>query len=225
MQADPAPKPKAVILISGNGSNLQAFIDEIATESLNMEISAVISNRPDAYGLTRALEAGIKTHGLDHKRFESRELFDLEIIKIVEGYQPDLIILAGYMRILTNDFVKRYQGKLINIHPSLLPKYPGLNTHRRAIENNDSVHGVTVHFVVPELDAGPNIVQAEVNVRPNDTAETLAQRVQEQEHVIYPIAVKWFIEGRLQLVGDHVELDSTPLPESGLILDSKKVLH
>lgn len=225
MDAEQAKPPKALILISGSGSNLQAFIDQRDSQELNIDIVAVISNEPDAFGLERANNAGIATHAVNHRDFKQRELFDLELIRLIDRYEADMIILAGFMRILSTDFVRRYQGKLLNIHPSLLPKYPGLNTHQRAIDSGDKVHGVTVHFVVPELDAGPNIIQAQVPVLSNDTVATLAARIQAQEHIIYPIAVKWFAEGRLQLVDDKSQLDRTDLPTSGLVLDSPHTLH
>jgi phosphoribosylglycinamide formyltransferase-1 len=225
MEAEPFKAPKAVVLISGSGSNLQTLIDQIESKELNMEIAAVISNEPEAHGLVRAQNVNIKTHAINHREFAQRELFDVELIRVIDRYQADIIILAGFMRILSSDFVRRYQGKLLNIHPSLLPKYPGLHTHQRAIENGDKIHGVTVHFVVPELDAGPNIIQAEVPVLSNDTPQTLAARVQAQEHVIYPIAVKWFAEGRLQLQDGKSQLDHVDLPISGLVLDSPHTLH
>lgn len=225
MQSEPAPLPKAVVLISGSGSNLQAIIDEVTAGELPLEIAAVISNVPEAYGIQRAEEAEIKTHSLDHRKFAQRELFDAELIRTIEQYQPDIVVLAGFMRILSNDFVNRYLGKLVNIHPSLLPKYPGLNTHQRAIDAQDKHHGVTIHYVIPELDAGPNIVQAKVEITENDTPETLASRVQQQEHVIYPIVLKWFSEGRLALNGNHATLDGQQLPDTGLVLDSSRVLH
>ena len=225
MQSEPAPRPKAVILISGSGSNLQAIIDAVASENLTLEIAAVISNVPDAFGLERAKQADIPTHALDHKTFQLRELFDAELIRTIDGYSPDIVVLAGFMRILSKDFVNKYLGKLINIHPSLLPKYPGLNTHKRAIESGDRVHGVTVHYVIPELDAGPNIIQAKVDIRTGDTAEDLADRVKEQEHIIYPIAIKWMAEGRLALKRGTATLDSEELPKTGLVLDSSRVLH
>jgi phosphoribosylglycinamide formyltransferase-1 len=219
-----APKPKVVVLISGNGSNLQALIDNLGTE-IPADIVCVISNRPDAAGLDRAKNASIHTRVIDHADFEQRELFDAALIREIDKHAADLIVLAGFMRILSNDFVRRYQGRLLNIHPSLLPKYPGLSTHQRALNAKDKKHGVTVHFVIPELDAGPNIIQAEVPVLKQDDAESLANRVQKQEYVIYPIAVKWFVEGRLQLHGDRALLDQEVLPESGLYLDSPHTLH
>ncbi|MFT6028862.1 MAG: phosphoribosylglycinamide formyltransferase-1, partial [Oleiphilaceae bacterium] len=157
--------------------------------------------------------------------YPEREVFDAKLLREIEKHQPDLLVLAGFMRILTTDFVKRYEGRMINIHPSLLPKYPGLHTHKRAIEAGDSYHGITVHFVTAELDSGPNIIQAKVKTFENDTIESLAKRVQEQEHIIYPIAVKWFIEGRLEMSENHVLLDNEILPDTGLVLEAAKVLH
>jgi len=223
--AEQAKPPVIAVLISGSGSNLQALIDNIATGEINATIATVISNTPQAFGLTRAQEAGIETHALDHREYDSRELFDVAMMRIIDKAQPDLIVLAGFMRILTADFVRRYQGKLLNIHPSLLPKYPGLNTHQRAIEAQDRAHGATTHFVTTELDSGPNIIQAEVPILEKDTAELLAKRVQEREHVIYPITVKWFVEGRLRMSDNDAFLDNECLPQSGLVLDSPHTLH
>tara|TARA_R110001592_G_scaffold52511_8_gene160700 strand:- start:16259 stop:16927 length:669 start_codon:yes stop_codon:yes gene_type:complete len=217
--------PKIVVLISGSGSNLQAIIDAVKSESVDAEITAVISNKPDVLGLERATKANIPTAVIDSKQYPEREVFDAHLLKEIEKHKPDLLVLAGFMRILTADFVKRYEGRMINVHPSLLPKYPGLHTHQRAIDAGDSYHGVTVHFVTTELDNGPNIIQAKVKTFENDTVESLASRVQEQEHIIYPIAVKWFIEGRLQMSENSALLDSEPLPDTGLILEAAEVLH
>lgn len=184
---------KLVVLISGNGSNLQQFIDQIASGEIQAEISAVISNRPDAFGLVRAEKAGIQTITLDHKQFTDRESFDQSLAQIINSYEPDLIILAGFMRILSDDFVKEFDGTLINIHPSLLPKYKGLHTHKRALEDRQTEHGATVHFVTPELDSGEVILQGVVPVKPNDTEELLRQRVHQIEHIIYPEAIKLLI--------------------------------
>lgn len=225
MEAEPFTPPKAIILISGSGSNLQAFIDQVENNELNINIVAVISNEPSAAGLERAKNANIETHAINHRDFSQRELFDLELIRTIEPYDAEIIVLAGFMRILSADFVKRYQGKLLNIHPSLLPKYPGINTHQRAIDNGDKLHGATVHFVVPELDAGPSIIQAQVPILVNDTPKTLAARVQAQEHIIYPIALKWFAEGRLKLQDGKSQLDHVDLPKTGLVLDSPHTLH
>lgn len=217
--------PKIVILISGSGSNLQAIIDAVNTETFEAEIAAVISNKPNVMGLERAAKANIPIAVIEHKQYPEREVFDAHLLKEIEKHQPDLLVLAGFMRILTPDFVKRYEGRMINIHPSLLPKYPGLNTHQRAIEAGDSFHGVTVHFVTAELDSGPNIIQAKVKTFENDSVESLAKRVQEQEHIIYPIAVKWFVEGRLQMLDNIALLDNEALPVSGLVLEAAEVLH
>jgi phosphoribosylglycinamide formyltransferase-1 len=203
-----------VVLISGSGSNLQALIDSLGEDN-PARICAVISNRTDAYGLTRAQNAGIATAVLDHKAFEGREAFDAALIEAIDAHQPDLVVLAGFMRILTPGFVQHYAGRLFNIHPSLLPKYKGMHTHQRALEAGDAEHGCSVHFVTEELDGGPLIVQAVVPVQPGDSAETLASRVQIGEHRIYPLAVRWFAEGRLRLTSRGVELDGTPLPASG----------
>lgn len=217
--------PKIVVLISGNGSNLQAIIDAVQSETFEAEIAVVISNKPDAKGLERATKAKIPTAVIAHQEYPERNIFDAQLLKEIEKHQADLIVLAGFMRILTADFVKRYEGRILNIHPSLLPKYPGLNTHQRAIDAGDSLHGVTVHFVTAELDSGPNIIQAQVKTFETDTVDSLAERIQEQEHIIYPIAVKWFIEGRLQMVDNLALLDKETLPETGLILEAAEVLH
>ena len=185
-----------VVLISGSGSNLQSIIDA-SNRDLPVEIKAVISNKADAYGLTRAREAGIPTEVLDHKQYPDRESYDAALRQLIDGYQPTLLVLAGFMRILSDGFVRHYEGRMINIHPSLLPKYRGLNTHARAIEAGDREAGCTVHFVTPELDAGPPILQAKVPVHPDDTPDTLAARVLEQEHRIYPEAIRLITEGKV----------------------------
>ena len=225
MEAEIAKPPAIVVLISGNGSNLQALIDQVSSQEIPAQIAAVISNKPAVKGLERAHKAGIETKVIDHTQFEQRELFDAKLIRAIDEYQPDLIVLAGFMRILTSDFVHRYEGRLLNIHPSLLPKYPGLNTHQRALDANDEYHGVTTHFVTADLDSGPNIVQARVPVLPQDTPQTLAARVQDQEHVIYPITVKWFVQGRIKMEDGQALLDGEALPASGLQLDSPNTLH
>jgi len=185
-----------VVLISGSGSNLQSIIDA-TQQGLPVDIRAVISNKADAYGLTRAAEAGISTAVLDNKAYPDRPSYDAALQALIDSYSPQLVVLAGFMRILTDDFVRHYEGRLMNIHPSLLPKYRGLNTHARAIEAGDSEAGCTVHFVTPELDSGPIIIQAKVPVMADDTPETLAKRVLEQEHRIYPEAIRRFAEGKL----------------------------
>lgn len=204
------PRLPVVILISGSGTNLQALIDG-AAHDLPVDIRAVVSNRADAFGLERARRAGIETRTLDHREFDSRETYDAALINLIDGFQPGLVILAGFMRILTPDFVRHYAGSLMNIHPSLLPRHRGLSTHARAIEAGDPEHGATVHFVTEELDGGPAIICAKVPVMVGDTPEALAARVLEQEHVIFPTAVRWFAQGRLRLAGAQVILDGEPL--------------
>ncbi|MCW2270202.1 MULTISPECIES: phosphoribosylglycinamide formyltransferase [Pseudomonas] len=214
----PSKPCDVVVLLSGTGSNLQALIDSIRTGDSPVRIRAVISNRADAYGLQRAQQAGIDTAVLDHKAFEGREAFDAALVELIDGYQPQLVVLAGFMRILSAGFVRHYQGRLLNIHPSLLPKYKGLHTHQRALEAGDKEHGCSVHFVTEELDGGPLVVQAVIPVELDDTPETLAQRVHSQEHQIYPLAVHWFAEGRLRL-GEHgALLDDQPLAASGHLI-------
>ncbi len=185
---------KLVILLSGEGTNLQAIIDQISAGDIKAEIVAVISNRANAMGLQRAEKAGIPNVVLEHTHFADRAAFDQSLAQIIDSYEPDLIVLAGFMRILSDGFVKQFAGKLINIHPSLLPKYKGLHTHKRALENGDSKHGATVHFVIPELDAGATILQGVVPVKPEDTEVSLANRVHQVEHIIYPKAIKWIVE-------------------------------
>ncbi|MCW8899768.1 MAG: phosphoribosylglycinamide formyltransferase [Gammaproteobacteria bacterium] len=190
---------RLVVLISGNGSNLQAIIDDINNNNLPAQIVAVISNKADAYGLQRAKKAGIEQRVLSHRDFSDRTQYDQALKELIDEYQPDLVILAGFMRILSNEFVEHYLNKIMNIHPSLLPKYKGLNTHQRAIDAGDKEHGCSVHFVTPELDDGPVILQATVPIKADDTAETLATRVHEQEHRIYPEAIRLFAENKFSL--------------------------
>ncbi|HQQ62441.1 MAG TPA: phosphoribosylglycinamide formyltransferase [Pseudomonadales bacterium] len=209
-------RKKLVILISGSGSNLQAFIDAVAAGTLHADIACVISNKPGVFGLERASKANIETAVLEHKSFATREDYDHALLALVEKFQPDLVVLAGFMRILTPVFVTPLYGKLINIHPSLLPKYPGLHTHQRAIDAGDKEAGVTVHFVSAELDAGPAIMQASVPVLAGDDANTLGQRVLAREHKIYPLVAQWLCEGRLHCDGETASLDGKPLPQSGI---------
>ena len=190
---------RVVVLISGKGSNLQAIIDASEKHPGLYEVVAVISNREDAYGLERADKAGISSAVIDHKAYDSREAYDHALMQIIDGFEPELVVLAGFMRILTPEFVRHYAGRMLNIHPSLLPKYKGLNTHQRAIDAGDRVHGCSVHFVTEELDDGPVVLQAEVPVLEDDTTETLADRVHVQEHIIYPEAVRRFALGELNL--------------------------
>ncbi|AZE79879.1 phosphoribosylglycinamide formyltransferase [Pseudomonas synxantha] len=207
-----------VVLLSGTGSNLQALIDSTRTGDSPVRIAAVISNRSDAYGLQRARDAGIETRSLDHKAFDGREAFDRALIELIDAFEPKLVVLAGFMRILSADFVRHYEGRLLNIHPSLLPKYKGMHTHQRALDAGDSEHGCSVHFVTEELDGGPLVVQAVVPVESGDSAQTLAQRVHTQEHRIYPLAVRWFAEGRLILGDQGALLDGQLLAASGHLI-------
>jgi phosphoribosylglycinamide formyltransferase-1 len=210
---------KIVVLISGGGTNLQAIIDACTHDEYSGEVVAVISNKADAFGLIRAQNANIPNLSLSHKDFTSREAYDQALIAKIDTFNADLIVLAGFMRILTPRFVQHFQGKLLNIHPSLLPKYQGLNTHQRAIDAGDDVHGVSVHFVTEELDGGPVILQAKVPVFPEDNSDDLSARVHEQEHRIYPLVIKWFIERRLSMQGDTARLDGNILPISGYAAD------
>jgi phosphoribosylglycinamide formyltransferase-1 len=209
---------KIVVLISGGGTNLQAIIDKLHKQplgELETEIVAVISNKPDVYGLQRANEADIKQVVVASKGITVREEFDALLSTEIDKHQPDLIILAGFMRILSTEFVNNYLGKMINIHPSLLPKYPGINTHQRAIDATDDVHGATVHFVTPELDSGPTVLQAKVPVFSDDSSDDLRERVLTQEHLIYPLVAQWFLAGRLTMQGNQAILDAKVLPENG----------
>ncbi len=193
------------MLISGSGSNLQSLIDN--AEKIDLDIQAVISNKENAYGLKRAQNANIRTHTINHKNFSTREKFDQNLSQIIDQYTPDIIILAGFMRILTEEFTQKYIGKMLNIHPSLLPKFQGLNTHQRALDAGEIEHGVSVHFVTAELDGGPIIAQSRVQVFTHDTAESLAKRVLVEEHKLFPRVVHCFTQGRLSLNDNCVVLD------------------
>ncbi|WP_317931582.1 phosphoribosylglycinamide formyltransferase [Halioxenophilus sp. WMMB6] len=206
---------RVVVLISGSGSNLQALIDGQQQGLLDIDIVAVLSNKADAYGLIRAETAGIATRVLNHRDFADRDSYDQALITCIDEFEPQLLVLAGFMRILTPTFTQHYLGRTLNIHPSLLPKYPGLHTHQRALEAGDSEHGASVHFVTAELDGGPVILQARVPVESGDTEDSLAARVLTQEHIIYAQVVQWFAEGRLRLNGDRAELDGAPLSTTG----------
>jgi phosphoribosylglycinamide formyltransferase 1 len=202
-----------VILISGRGSNMEALLKAVSRGDLPVRIAAVISNRSDAKGLETAAAQGVPTAVVDHKAYAGREAFDAALAECIDGYAPDLVVLAGFMRILTEGFVRHFEGRLLNIHPSLLPSFPGLHTHQRALEEGVRIHGCTVHFVTPALDHGPVVVQAAVPVLDGDDEAALAARVLEQEHVVYPLAVRWFAEGRLRLEGGRVRLAAErPLP-------------
>lgn len=210
-----------VVLISGSGSNLQAILDACSSGLIPGKVQAVISNKSSAYGLTRASEAGIACQVVSHRGHKSREQYDQSLIAAVDSYEPDLIVLAGFMRILTPAFVQHYHGRLLNIHPSLLPKYQGLGTHQRAIEAGDTEHGCSVHFVTEQLDGGPVILQAKVPIFPGDDAETVAERVHEQEHLIYPLAIRWFCQNRLQQQHDQAWLDGQLLSPNGYANDDE----
>ncbi|KMT66374.1 phosphoribosylglycinamide formyltransferase [Catenovulum maritimum] len=207
---------KIVVLISGSGSNLQAIIDACISQQINGVISAVISNKADAYGLTRAQNANIQTHVVDHKAFDSREAYDKVLADKIELHNPDLVVLAGFMRILTPEFVQRFAGKMLNIHPSLLPKYQGLNTHQRALDAKDKEHGVSVHFVTEELDGGPVVCQAAIEITAEDTADTLAARIHTKEHIIYPLVVEWFCDNKLTMDNSLVFLNGEQLEATGI---------
>ena len=190
---------RIVILISGRGSNMEAIVQACEAEQWRARIAAVISNRPDAKGLQFAALRGIPTAVVDHTQHASREAFDAELARVIDGYRPDVVALAGFMRILTARFVQHYHGRLVNIHPSLLPAFPGLHTHQRAIEAGCKLAGATVHFVTPELDHGPIVLQAAVPVLADDTEDSLSARVLTHEHVIYPQAVRWLVEDLLSV--------------------------
>ena len=194
---------RLVILISGRGSNMRSLIE---ARLAGAQIVAVISNRPQAAGLAYASSQGIPTAVVDHQAYAGREAFDAELTRCIESFNPDLLVLAGFMRILGEPFVQRYEGRLLNIHPSLLPAFPGLDTHARAIAAGVRLHGATVHFVTPQLDQGPIVIQAAVPVMPDDDAQQLAARVLAQEHRIYPRAVQWFCDGRLRIQDGRVEI-------------------
>lgn len=207
---------KIVVLISGGGSNLQSLIDACATSQIDGEICAVISNRPGVKGLERAKDAHIAHQVIDHTGFASRQAFEAALGEAINHYAPDLIVLAGFMRVLTEDFVNTYLGKLINIHPSLLPKFTGLHTHQRAIDAGESHHGASVHFVTAELDGGPVIIQDRVVIESQDNAESLAAKVLVKEHQIYPQAVQWFMNGELKLKDGKCILHDRQLGPEGV---------
>ncbi|PSV24180.1 phosphoribosylglycinamide formyltransferase [Photobacterium sp. GB-56] len=206
-----------VVLISGSGSNLQAIIDACSAGLIkNSQITAVISNKENAYGLERARNANIEAIHIAPNQYTDREQYDEALADCIEQFKPDVVILAGFMRILSAGFVRRFKGKMLNIHPSLLPKYPGLNTHQRAMDAGDDVHGTSVHFVTEELDGGPVILQARVPIFDNDTVEEVTARVQKQEHAIYPLVTQWLAENRLTMSSDgKAILDGIELPAQG----------
>jgi phosphoribosylglycinamide formyltransferase-1 len=215
-----------VILISGRGSNMESLINSVTDGALaGVRIAAVISNRPDAAGLKIAEMQDIPTRIVDHQQFADRAAFDAALAEAIEAYTPDLVVLAGFMRILTDEFVRRFEGRLINIHPSLLPSFPGLHTHRRALAEGVKVHGCTVHFVTPMLDHGPIIVQAVVPVLDGDDEAALAARVLSQEHQVYPLAVRWFAEERLVLVDGRVSFTASQEDTGAMISPQERSLH
>ena len=195
----PLPVKRIVVLFSGSGTNLQAILDASKTGDFGGQVVAVLSNRPDAGGLQRARQAGLAPVILDHRPFSSRAAFDQALMAEIDRFQPDLVVLAGFMRILSDPFVRHYRGRMLNIHPSLLPRYPGLRTHQRALEAGDKFHGATVHFVTEQLDGGPPVVQVRVPVKADDSVASLSARVLEREHEIYPAAIHWFCTDRLEL--------------------------
>jgi len=207
---------RIVILISGSGSNMLALLEAAAQQKLNADIVAVISNDPNAAGIQKAADKGISTAVLSHKDFTDRSEFDRSLIQLIDAYRPDLVVLAGFMRILTSEFVTHFAGKLLNIHPSLLPKYRGLHTHQRAIEAGDKEHGCSIHFVTAELDGGPVIAQARVAILPNDSVTSLAQRVQTAEHQLYPLCVQWFCNGELKADNNEAWLKGKALAAQGV---------
>lgn len=208
---------RVVVLLSGSGSNLQALIDAEAN-GLPIRIVAVIGNRADAFGLERARRHGIPAELLSHRDYPDRESYDRDLARLIDGHAPGLVVLAGFMRILNPELVRHYQGRMMNIHPSLLPAYKGLHTHQRALDAGETEHGASVHFVTAELDGGPVVLQARVPVLPDDDAASLAARVLEQEHRIYPLAVGWFAAGRLRLGADgRPWLDGAPMQGTRII--------
>lgn len=206
---------RIVILISGTGSNMQAIQQACEDGSVAGQVVAVIANKASAKGLEKAAAKGIETEVLSHKEFDSRDAYDAELKTIIDSYQPDLVVLAGFMRILTGSLTRHYEGRMFNIHPSLLPKYKGVNTHQRALDAGDTEHGVSVHFVTEELDGGPVILQAKVPIFDGDTVEEVQARVHEQEHRIYPLVVNWFCQERVKLEGSRVIFDGDTLGPHG----------
>ena len=207
---------RIVVLISGSGSNLQAIIDATLSGRIDGEVAAVLSNKAGVFGLERAANANIPTEVLDHKAFDSRESFDAAMMELIDSYKADLVVLAGFMRILTPEFVRHYEGRMLNIHPSLLPKYKGLNTHQRALDAGDQEHGCTVHFVTEELDGGPSLVQGRVSIELDDTSDSLQQKVHVREHQIYPLAVEWFCAERVSWTPKGVIFDGQLAPTEGI---------
>ena len=213
---------RIVVLLSGRGSNFQSLLNASLTDQLGGSIDLVISNRPGAGGLAIANSAGIDTALIDHQAYTTRDAFDADLAGVINSVSPDLIVLAGFMRILTLPFVSQFAGRLLNIHPSLLPLYPGLNTHQRALDNGDTHAGATVHYVTGELDGGPSVIQAKVPIESGDTKEQLAARILHVEHQIYPKAVNWHLTGRLALQDGVLYKDAVPLPATGEIWQDRQ---
>ncbi|MDC0411172.1 phosphoribosylglycinamide formyltransferase [Luminiphilus sp.] len=213
---------RIVVLLSGRGSNFQSLLNASLTDQLGGSIDLVISNRPGAGGLAIANSAGIDTALVDHQAYTTRDAFDADLAGVINSVSPDLIVLAGFMRILTLPFVSQFAGRLLNIHPSLLPLYPGLNTHQRALDNGDTHAGATVHYVTGELDGGPSVIQAKVPIESGDTKEQLAARILHVEHQIYPKAVNWHLTGRLALQDGVLYKDAVPLPATGEIWQDRQ---
>nr|WP_257274950.1 phosphoribosylglycinamide formyltransferase [Endozoicomonas sp. SESOKO4] len=222
MRAEMTNNHRIVVLLSGSGTTLQAILDQ--QNQYSYKVAGVLSNRPEAYGLERARKAGVDTCSLDHKRYPSRESFDLGLMERIDEFKPDLVVLAGYMRILSSTFVKHYQGRLINIHPSLLPKHKGLNTYQSALDANDKEHGTSVHYVTEELDSGSVVMQATLNITSADTAKTLEQRVKVMEHHLYPKAIDWIVSGRIMTKDDVISLDNKPLGPRGYRISEKSIV-
>lgn len=214
-------KRRVVVLLSGNGSNLQALLDQ--EHDYSYQIVGVISNVPGAYGLERARRHKVAALGLDYKVFSSRDAFDRRLVEEINRFDPYLVVLTGYMKILSPEFVEEFAGRLINVHPSLLPEYKGIDTYRRVLVDKKAKHGCTAHFVTPELDSGPHIIQVSVNIEPSDSEESLRQRVQAMEHQIYPLAVHLITSGRLRLKGDKAVLDGHPIDPQGYQLKENAV--
>ncbi len=210
-------KLRVAVLISGSGTNLQAIIDAVAAGRLNAELIAVLSDNPDAYGLQRAEQAGIVTYRLDFHSFADRTDYDAELHRQLRHIDPDLVVLAGYMRIIADRTVEHFAGRMLNVHPSLLPAYPGLHTYRRALAAGETWHGTTVHLVIPELDAGPPVLQYRVKIHPGETEQSLRERVQTGEYRIYPLCIQWLAEGKLEFREQQPWLDGRPLTAPAII--------
>jgi len=213
-------KLRVAVMISGSGTNLQAIIDATARGKLSVELVAVVSDNPDAYGLQRAINAGIPTRVINYAEFDRRNEFDTELSHQLAAAKPDLIVLAGYMRIIADATVNEFSGRMINVHPSLLPAYPGLHTYRRVLEAGEQWHGTTVHYVIPELDAGPALLQYRVKIAATDTEQSLRERVQQGEHLIYPLAIQWIAQGKVQWRDGQVVCDGEALEKPQLIEES-----